>query len=380
VKIALVTWHYDQHQGIARCVAELAERLARQQEVHVFATEWEHPEGAPIVFHRVPVAARRWYLMAASFFFTSARLLQRHRFDLVHLHAPSCCRAAVVTCHAVPAAALDHLGRLPPAARVDLPTRQLLPYRLLRPMYAFNYRSHRHRRVIAISSRIRDELIRTHGVRPELVRVIPHGVDLERFHPSHRARQGAAVRAELGIPGDSVVFLHVGYDFRRKGLGFAVRALARIPEGAARLLVVGPLGADGSYFERMIETLELRGRVVLAGLQKDVARFYAAADCLVFPSIYEPFGLVVLEAMASGLPVICSATVGCARDLITDRASGFLVDEPWEVERLALTMRGVVQDRALREEVGRGARRVATTCSWDRSVERTVEVYGQAVG
>jgi glycosyltransferase involved in cell wall biosynthesis len=118
----------------------------------------------------------------------------------------------------------------------------------------------------------------------------------------------------------------------------------------------------------------------LAGLQKDVARFYAAADCLVFPSIYEPFGLVVLEAMASGLPVICSTTVGCARDLITDRASGFLVDEPWEVERLARTMRGVLQDRALREEVGRGARRVATACSWDRSVERTVEVYGQAVG
>lgn len=379
IKVALVTWGYNKHQGIARCVAELAERLARVHEVHVFTPHWEEERSAPIVFHRVPVIFHRWYLTVPVFFLVSGRLLRRHQFDIIHLHAPSYHHAHIVTCHSVPQAGIEYLRKLPREGTMALPPRRVLPYVLLRSVFAYNFRGGLHKRVIALSDRIRQELIKFYRVGPEKILLIPNGVDPEGFHPRHRERLAADVRAQYGLPEKSFVFLVVGHDFRQKGLQFVLRALRLMRAKNVRLLVVGPLGADATYFKWMAETLGMIDQLVFAGFQREISRFYAAADCFVFPSLYESFSLVVLEAMASGLPVITTKTVGGATDLIDDGISGFLLDNPWHVEELAEKMELVIRDEDLRGELGRNARKVAEQYSWDRNTDRTLQAYAEVL-
>lgn len=380
MRVALVTWAYDKQQGMGRCVAELAERLARSHEVHIFAPSWATRGAVAVEVHPVPVVFRRWYLMVPAFFLSSGRLLKRHRFDVVHLHVPSHHHAHVVTCHSVPRAGIEYLRGLPAEAGMELPLRQALPHGLLRSVFAYNFRRGRQGRAIAVSSQVREELVKFYGAAPQKITVIPNGVDVETFHPRQREVWARRVRAQYGLPEDSFVFLLVGHDLRLKGLQFVLKALGLLRARNVWLLVVGGPGRDTSYFARMVEALGLMNPPVFAGFQEEVWKFYAAADCFVFPSLYEAFPLVLLEAMASGLPVITAKTMGGAADVVEDGVSGLLVDQPWDVERLAARMDLVLGDKDLRGELGGRARAVAERYSWDRNAERTLRAYAEVLG
>lgn len=379
MKIALVTWAYDQYQGIGKCTFELSKRLAKAHEVHIFAPSWEGGSTS-IVFHKVPIVNRGWYGRVLSFFLTSAWLLRQDRFDIIHLHAPSYHNAHVVSCHSVPVSGINYLRELPLSVRKEFPAMWALPHRVLRPVYAYNFRDDRQRKAIAISSRIRSDLIDYYHVALEKILLIPNGVDLDTFHPSHRRRFGAAVRAEYGIPQESFVFLLVAHDLWRKGLQFILKAMQSIATKGVCLLVVGGAETDAMYFRRMAEALGINAFLVFTGFQKETSRFYAAADCFVLPSLYEPYGLVLLEAMASGMPVIAARTVGAATDLIEDGKNGLLVNEPWHIEDLALKMDTVMRCEEIREELRRNAREVAEQYSWDRNADRTLQAYTQILG
>ena len=139
-----------------------------------------------------------------------------------------------------------------------------------------------------------------------------NGVDLERFHPSRRATEGAALRAELGA-GDAPVWLFVGSGFRRKGLDTALRALA----GAARRRRA--LGRGQRRPEAVARASPMRSASARAcagsARDRDVAALYAAADALILPTRYDAFANVCLEAAAAGIPVVTSASNGAAEIL-----------------------------------------------------------------
>ena len=105
-----------------------------------------------------------------------------------------------------------------------------------------------------------------------------------------------------------------------------------------------------------------------------IERYYAAADLFVFPTFYDSFGLVAAEAMASGLPVICSSSAGAAQ-LIEDGVDGLLVNDPWNPTVLAESMMRLRDDPSLRERLGSSARRKIEEYTWDRVAEATMAVY-----
>lgn len=183
------------------------------------------------------------------------------------------------------------------------------------------YRGRWHRVAVALSAQEEKALRRAYGkIRPRL-EVIPNGVDLERFHPPTPEERSRA-RDAFHLDDDARVAVFVGHDVVRKGLIHAVRALAHAP--TVLLLVVGGTleGIDAARSEA--ESLGVMPRVLFAGVQSDIPLFFAAADMFVFPSSYEANALVVLEALASGLPVVATA-VGFAPEIIENGVNGFLV-------------------------------------------------------
>ena len=152
--------------------------------------------------------------------------------------------------------------------------------------------------VIAVSKLVRSEMLPVAGVPERKVRVIHSGVDLDDFRP------GIEDRRALGLPADVPLGLFVG-DVRtyRKNLDTVLRSLVATP--SIHLAVVGAV--DCSPFPAMASSLGIAGRVHFLGYRRDVARIMRASTFLTFPTRYEPFGLVILEAMSSGLPVVTRA-------------------------------------------------------------------------
>ena len=185
------------------------------------------------------------------------------------------------------------------------------------------YASERLRAVVCNSAMVRDDIRRHYAVGDTELTVIENSIDIAAYAPDERARQsGLACRQRYEIPAHAMLLLFVGSGFERKGLAAAIRALAA-SRGQARLLVVGRDKSRRRY-ARLAQRCGVGDRVHFAGAQDDVRPFYWAADALIHPAEYEAFGLVVLEAMAAGLPVIASHTCGAALSLVEPGVNGFV--------------------------------------------------------
>src|SRR5439155_54711 len=158
-----------------------------------------------------------------------------------------------------------------------------------------------HRRVLAVSARVRDEVAGDYGVPRERIAVIYNGVDLERFHPAERALLGPAVRRELGVEDGTRRCVSIGTGFRRKGFDLLLGRWRTAPPPHAVLALVGGDERLGAFRR---EASRLAGRVAVTGPRDDVAALLAAADVVCVPSRQEAFGNVVLEACAAGVPVV----------------------------------------------------------------------------
>jgi UDP-glucose:(heptosyl)LPS alpha-1,3-glucosyltransferase len=170
--------------------------------------------------------------------------------------------------------------------------------------------------IVAISRLGAQEIARIHGVPPARLTVIYNAVDLARFHPDNRGRDRAGARAEAAVEPGAWAALFAGSGFERKGLATALEALAALADRTSRLLVVGK--GDPRPYRELAERLGVGERVVWLGARPDVERWYAAADALVLPTRYEPFGNVHLEALASGLPVVTTTAAGGAEAIGPD--------------------------------------------------------------
>jgi UDP-glucose:(heptosyl)LPS alpha-1,3-glucosyltransferase len=226
------------------------------------------------------------------------------------------------------------------------------------------------RAVICNSNMVRDEIARGFRVAPEKLHVIRNGVDLEHFHPRERAGRRARARAELGCAAGETVFVFVGSGFARKGLAAAIDALARSRGEAFRLLVAGRDRGQRA-FEARARACGLGGRVRFLGARGEVRPLYAAADCFILPSRYDPFPNTALEALAMGLPLIVSSRCGAA-ELVEPGANGWIC-EPDDPAGLARLMREAAAADA--ERIGRAARATAERFGIGDTAARLAALY-----
>lgn len=219
------------------------------------------------------------------------------------------------------------------------------------------------RRVVACSQRVRCELIEA-GVPENRIRVILNAVDIEEFHP------GPANRQTLGLPVGVPLGVFVG-DIRtnRKNLDAVLRGLVSCP--GVHLAVVGKV--EGSPFPALAEKLGLKDRVCFLGFRKDVADIMRACDLYLFPSTYEPFGIVVLEALATGTPVITARTVG-ASELVSEEC-GIVLSDPNDAAKLGAAITQLMGDGEGRLRMGRVARTVAENHTWKQMAAAYLALY-----
>lgn len=234
--------------------------------------------------------------------------------------------------------------------------------------------------VIAISELMARAIHADYGVPAERVHVVHNGVDLEEFSPHRRMEARAAERARLDIEPEAVCLLFVGHNFRRKGLLELLDALAELgPAGASvRLLVAGRGTGEGQRRRTRAHVARsgLEDRVRFAGDVRPVSRAYAAADALVFPSWHDAFGFVVLEAMASGLPVVTTRFAG-AHEVVRPGVDGFVLDAPDHRSALDAALRGLL-DAGVRDAMGAAARAQAEHYGEETNFEQVYRVIREA--
>ena len=229
-------------------------------------------------------------------------------------------------------------------------------------------------RVIAVSQGMRDDIIRHFHVDPARVVVIHNGIDLERFRYTE-ARDGLVRR---GVKEPYVLF--VGRITDQKGIFDLLEAAPALPDGVQ--LVLCASAPDTPEIEaRLRRTLPRHPNAHWIGEMvpvEEVVQLYSHASVFVCPSVYEPFGLINLEAMACGAPVVASG-VGGILEVVQDGITGFLV-EPRRPDQLADRIGRLLSDRALARTMGRAGRaRVEERFSWDSVAARTEEVYAAAI-
>ncbi|MFM7438259.1 MAG: glycosyltransferase family 4 protein, partial [Snowella sp.] len=159
----------------------------------------------------------------------------------------------------------------------------------------------------------------------------------------------------------------------RKNLDTVLKALSQVPD--LHLAVVG--ATERSPYPQLTVELGLDERVHFLGYRRDVSEIMKAVDLFVFPSRYEPFGMVVSEAMASGLPVITAATTGVA-EIITPE-SGIVLADSEDVEALMQALSKLANDRELRQQMGKVGRAIAQQHSWVSKTKSYVDLF-EAIG
>ena len=222
-------------------------------------------------------------------------------------------------------------------------------------------------RVFTPSEPARDDL---HRFGVSAVEVWGRGVDTAAFAPEHRS---GALRSTYGVD-DAVVFLHVGRLAAEKGVDVIVRAFQRacqlLPTGAARLIIAGA-GPEETALRRLAGS-----NVVFPGVldrRRVLPRLYASADAFLFSSLTETLGLVVLEAMSSGLPVIATPAGGVADHLRHDE-NGIAVG-PRSVEEMADAIVLLTLNAEHRRRLGAGARQSALALDWQAELDRLDASY-----
>ena len=222
------------------------------------------------------------------------------------------------------------------------------------------------RRVVANARLPGEQLVAHYGLDPARLSVIRNGVDAQRFRPRPELR--AAVRAELGLPTDARLAMFLGEGFVRKGLGEAVRVVARLPG-----LVLAAIGGDRhtAPYRRLAADLGVSLR--LLGHRPDPERWLGAADALLLPTRYDAAANAVLEGMAAGLPVVTTAANGAAELL---PSPWLAVHDPGDVAGLAAAL-----GRALEEPgVGAVCREVAMQYPWRRSCSAMSHLLEEVAG
>jgi len=364
-KIAVVVPKYGLVGGGERYVAELTERLAAnpKYDIHVFANQW-HRQSDNVTFHKVPVITFPKWLTTISFAYFANRKIARLGVDLIHTHE-RIFKADICTLHSIPHRIwVEKIRRKKLLSLFDRATiwveKQMFTKggcRIFMP----------------VSSFARQKMQEVYTVAPERIRIVHPGVDIEKFKPAESELR-LEIRHELGVKDDEVLILFVSMNFELKGLDLLLAALSRLRKDGRgkqpKLLVVGK--GNISKYQDISRQLGIAENVVFTGVRHDMERIYVAGDLFVLLSNFDTFGMVVTEAMASGLPVIVSDKVG-AKDLVRNAENGFIVDRD-NIEEICSKIVHMSDER-VRVRMSRNAQNTIKDYTWDKVALDVMNIY-----
>lgn len=375
VKIGLIIFRADPARGGAEhYTIELAAALARRgHQVHLIASRFGNPvagvQAIPITVDATTRTGR--YL---KFLDGLDAHLSTARYDIVHAMLPvrSC---DIYHPHAGMAAAgiQTHLSRRTLPGR----TAARLANRLNRKRQAYArverqlLEDSQPPIVLCLSDYVKGSILRHYPpIGDRLVKLF-NAVDLNKFDPSRISDTRQAMRDRWRIPADRVVALMIAQHFDRKGLPQVVDAAAQL-KGALTVLVVGK--DDPSASAQRARRLGIEDQIIFAGTTEAPADFYTAADFFVLPTRHDSCSLVVLEALAMGLPTISTIFNG-ACEIMTSGRHGFVLDDPGDVPALAQAIRQML-DPKNRDVMRPACLELRSELSFETHVNRLEQIYG----
>ena len=387
MRVLMLSWEYPPVLvgGLGRHVHALAEALTLAG--HEVAVLTRHAAGAPydevaggVRVVRVPEDPPLFRFDQELLAWTMAlnHALTRAGLGLVEADPPDVLHAHDwLVAHA--ATTLKHHLRVPLVATVHATEagrhQGWLPGPMNRAIHSVEWwLTYQARRVVTCSEHMRWEVTRLFDLPPEKVEVIGNGVEVDRW----RSDPGQVAAMRRRYAGDGPLLVFSGRLVHEKGVHDLLRAMPRLRRRhpGIRRVVAGPGPRDGAL-RAQARGLRLGRSVCFAGFVDDLAALVGAADCAVVPSIYEPFGLVALEAAAAGTPLVV-ADVGGLRELVEHGVSGlrFAAGDP---AGLADAVGALLSDQVLARRCGREARRgVLDGYAWSRVAARTAAAYHRA--
>jgi len=368
MRIALLNRRFDPHGGGTERDLIITARILAQagHSVAIYASE-TRGDSREFEFKRIGLRGLGRALGLLSFAYAAPSMARRDGVDLIVSFA------RVVGADVLRSGGSAHMSYMRAARRWVSPARsfamRLSPYhRIQMHIERAGFTSPELKLAIAVSNLVRDDLITQFGLAAEKVVTVYNGVDSERFRPAADETTRHEVRRKFGIPDDVRLVVFVGNGFGRKGLGCLIEAWPRARHDA-HLLVVGS-DRTAASFRRRADRLGVGERTHFAGSQSAVERIFQAADAFAMPSMFEPFGNVVLEAMASGLPAVASTACGVA-EVMPREFANLIVSNPTDADEVAYA---VNEACSMRGPVGEIARATAERFTWDAYGKRLVEV------
>jgi UDP-glucose:(heptosyl)LPS alpha-1,3-glucosyltransferase len=365
IGIALSKCHWH---GSSRYVLEVSQYFTKKgHEVHIFANKFDNVDNEKIIFHKVPAFSSNYYINEGTISLLETILLKFHSFDVTLAQPTRYLSPDVAEIQFVFKRWVDY--------KKTLGMKIYFADKILPLFESFNIK--KSKKLIAISNSVKEDIIKYYNIPEEKIRVVYSGVNLKEFNPEN-IKYKKEIREKHGISPDDILLLFVGNPYERKGLEFVIRALSKIKQKNVKLLVSGR--DEPERFQSLANELGLTNRVIFrVGLFTDVNKYFSASDIFVLPSLYETFGLVVIEAMASGLPVIVSngEFIG-ASELIEDGRDGLLLKDPKNFEDIAEKLKFLIENENVRKQIGKEANSKARKYTWRRTADEMLEVLEEA--
>jgi UDP-glucose:(heptosyl)LPS alpha-1,3-glucosyltransferase len=383
LKIALIIDKFGAKMGGAeRYTQNLAEGLAREgHEVHVFCRRGQSSREG-IVVHQIPTITYPKYLRLLTFVRGVRRYVKKQDFDIVHGLGHN---SGVTVLNPHPGIeqswiegddqSHESAGALLWARLV----RFLSPRRhLILSLQRQQYRDPGVRAIIAHSHKIKNDIVRFHGVDGDRIEVIYNGLDIGRFNPINRDRYREAARVKLGLAEGEIMILTITNNFRLKGIYPAIRmlpALAKKVKKPFRLIIAGK--DDARPYQREAERLGVSDRVVFLNYVDDITSMYAAADIFLLLTFFDTCANVIVEAIASGLPVVTTKDAG-SQVFIESKEMGWVVDDPRDHETVARAVSYYFPEKA-RIKAYAVSEKIYTRFSSTENIRKIQEVYRRVI-
>ena len=363
LKIALLVRRFIITAGAERYAVEVAQRLAKVHEVHVFAQQWDQ-EPPGVILHRVsrlcekPRAFNQWWFswqtarMVGGFdvVYTGERVT---RFDVMNIHVGT------------------FVSGLWGAEREErrntfrtwlkiLTGPSIWAYLLLEKLHS---RTAPGRFWVADSEMVKREVQHYYRVPDDRFFIAHSGVD----QPGpDLAQRRAKWRQRLGFKEGEVVALFVGSEFRRKGLGGLIEAMGRLADRAPKLVIVG--GEDPASYQRRARELGIADQITWAGRVSNVKDYYALADLFVLPTLSDASPIAPLEAMAHGCATVISSGRYTGAAELAGNGEAIVLEDPRNAAEIASAIERLLNP-AVRKDYSDKGRALVRALSWDRTAQ-----------